>query len=342
MPTNISATLHAFTRAATHRVLLAAALCVGAATAAPIASAQEFPTRPITIVVPFVAGGGIDVGSRLLAARMSELLGQAVVVDNVGGGGGMIGGRRVVDARPDGYTILAGNVGTHAYTQVLYKRPLYDVLKDFEPLMMATDAARVLVVRKDLPVNNLQEFVTYVKANQAKMQFGSAGVGSATHLPCVLLNQVMGVDVLHLPFRGSGLVMNELLGGRVDYMCDSIQTAAAQIKGGTVKAIAIMAEKRSPVIPDVPTTGEQGMAGVEASAWNAYFLPKGTPPAIIAKLNKAMSDALDTPVIRTRLEDLGADVVPVEKRTPEYLAKLLPAEIERWAKPIRAAGISID
>jgi tripartite-type tricarboxylate transporter receptor subunit TctC len=324
------------------RLLVAATLGTSAFGAAVPAAAQEFPTRPITLIVPFVAGGGIDVGSRLLAARMSELLGQAVVVDNVGGGGGMIGGRRVVDARPDGYTILAGNVGTHAYTQVLYKRPLYDVLKDFEPLMMATDAARVLVVRKDLPVNNLQEFVTYVKANQAKMQFGSAGVGSATHLPCVLLNQVMGVDVLHLPFRGSGLVMNELLGGRVDYMCDSIQTAAAQIKGGTVKAIAIMAEKRSPVIPDVPTTGEQGMAGVEASAWNAYFLPKGTPPAIIAKLNKAMSDALDTPVIRTRLEDLGADVVPVEKRTPEYLAKLLPAEIERWAKPIRAAGISID
>jgi tripartite-type tricarboxylate transporter receptor subunit TctC len=306
------------------------------------ASAQDFPTRPITIVVPFVAGGGIDVGSRLLAARMSELLGQAVVVDNVGGGGGMIGGKRVADAKPDGYTILAGNVGTQAYTQVLYKKPLYNSVTDFDPLLLATDSARVLVVRKDLPVNDLAEFIAYVKANQAKMQFGSAGVGSATHLPCVLLNQVMGVDVLHLPFRGSGLVMNELLGGRVDYMCDSIQTAATQIKGGTVKAIAIMADKRSPILPDVKTTGEQGLQGVEAGAWNAYFLPKGTPPAIVAKLNKAISDALDTPIVKARLEDLGADIVPADQRTPEYLARLLPAEVERWAKPIKAAKISID
>lgn len=328
-------------RTVMHRLMIGAAALLAIATTTTV-SAQDFPTRPITIVVPFVAGGGIDVGSRLLASRMSELLGQAVVVDNVGGGGGMIGGKRVADAKPDGYTILAGNVGTQAYTQVLYKKPLYNSVTDFDPLLLATDSARVLVARKDLPVNGLQEFIAYVKANQAKMQFGSAGVGSATHLPCVLLNQVMGVDVVHLPFRGSGLVMNELLGGRVDYMCDSIQTAATQIKGGTVKAIAIMAEKRSPILPDVKTTGEQGLKGVEAGAWNAYFLPKGTPPAIVAKLNKAISDALDTPTVKTRLEDLGADIVPAEQRTPEYLAKLLPAEVERWSKPIKAAKISID
>jgi tripartite-type tricarboxylate transporter receptor subunit TctC len=306
------------------------------------ALAQDWPSHPITLVVPFVPGGGIDVGSRLLAQRMGELLGQTIIVDNIGGGGGMIGGLRVSKAAPDGYTFMAGNVGTHAYTQTLYKKPLYNVVNDFEPLGLATDSARVLVVRKDLPVDNLRDFIAYTKANQARMQFGSAGVGSATHLPCVLLNQALGVDVVHIPFRGSGPVMSELLGGRIDYMCDSIQTAAVQIKGGAIKAIAIMADARSPILPDVPTTGEQGLAGVEASAWNAYFLPKGTPVAIVRKLNKALSEALDTPAVRARLEELGADVAPPEKRTPEYLAKLVPAEIERWAKPIRAAGISAD
>ena len=320
------------------RLLIALALCAGV----HAASAQEWPTRPITLIIPFAPGGAIDVGSRLLALRMGELLGQTVIVDNVGGGGGMIGGLRVAKAAPDGYTFLAGNVGTHAYTQTLYKKPLYDVQADFTPVGLATDSARVLVVRKDLPVDNLPAFIAYVKANQANMQFGSAGVGSATHLPCVLLNQVLGVDVIHVPFRGSGPVMNELIGGRIDYMCDSIQTSLPQIRSGTIKPIAIMAAARSPVLPAVPTTGEQGLAGVEASAWNAYFLPKGTPDAVVKKLNKALSDALDTPAIRDRLEELGADVVPAEHRSPEYLAKLIPAEIGRWAKPIRAAGISQD
>jgi tripartite-type tricarboxylate transporter receptor subunit TctC len=320
------------------KLILAATLCAISFGAL----AQDWPTRPITLIVPFVAGGGIDVGSRLLAQRMGEILGQTVIVDNISGGGGMIGGLRVAKSAPDGYTFMAGNVGTHAYTQTLYKKPLYDVMADFAPLGLATDSARVLVVRKDLPVDNLPQFIAYVKANQAKMQFGSAGVGSATHLPCVLLNQALGVDVIHIPFRGSGPVMNELLGGRIDYMCDSIQTAAVQIKGGSIKAIAIMAETRSPILPDVPTTGEQGLPGVEASAWNAYFLPKGTPEPIVRKLNAALNAALDSPLIRQRLEELGADVAPPERRTPEFLAKLIPAEIARWAKPIRAAGISAD
>jgi tripartite-type tricarboxylate transporter receptor subunit TctC len=309
-------------------MVVAAALWLGGGTVA----AQDFPSRPITLVVPFAPGGGIDVGSRLIAQRMGELLGQNVVVDNVGGGGGMVGGARVAKAPPDGYMFMAGNVGTHAYTQSLYKKPLYNVANDFAPLGLATDAARVLVVRKDLPVNNLQEFIAYTKANHAKMQFGSAGVGSATHLPCVLLNQALGVDTVHVPFRGSGPVMQELIAGRIDYMCDSIQTSVVQVRDGAVKAIAIMADRRSPILPDVPTTGEQGLAGVEASAWNA----------IVRRLNKAMSDALDTPAVLARLEELGADVAPPERRTPEHLGQLVPVEIERWARLIRAAGISVD
>jgi tripartite-type tricarboxylate transporter receptor subunit TctC len=191
-------------------------------------------------------------------------------------------------------------------------------------------------------VSNLQEFIAYVKANQARMQFGSAGVGSGTHLPCVLLNLTLGVDVTHVPYRGAGPVMQDLIGGRIDYMCDTIQTGAQQAKQGTVKGIAVMAPKRVPIIADLATTGEQGLSGVEASVWNAFFLPKGTPEAIVRRLNKAMSHTLDDPGIRKRLEDLGLEIVPPQRRSPDYLAAFLPQEIERWAKPIREAGISVD
>ena len=181
-------------------------------------------------------------------------------------------------------------------------------------------------------MNNLQEFIAYTKANQKSMQFGSAGVGSATHLPCVLLNLAIDANVTHVPYRGEGPAMQDLIGGRIDYMCATIQTGAAQANQGDVKPIAILAEKRSaPIIPNVPTSGEQGLKGVESSAWNAFFLPKGAPDPIVRKLNKAMSDALDDPTMRKRLEDLGVEIVAPERRTPEYLAKLVPEEIARWA-----------
>src|SRR5262249_55072532 len=176
----------------------------------------------------------------------------------------------------------------------------------------------------------------------AKMQFGSAGVGAGTHLPCVLLNMAMGVDVTHVPYRGAGPVMQDLIGGRIDYMCDTIQTGAAQAKAGTVKGIAVMAPKRVPIIAALPTTGEQGLPGVEATGWNAFFLPQGTPAPIVAKLNTTMSDTVDDPTLRKRLEDLGLEILPPEQRSPEYLAQYLPQEIERWGKVIRAAGISGD
>jgi tripartite-type tricarboxylate transporter receptor subunit TctC len=306
------------------------------------AVAQDWPARPITLVVPFAAGGGIDVSVRIQAQHMGELLGQTFVVDNVGAAAGTIGSQRVAKAPPDGYTLLIGNTGTHAFSQSLYKRPLYNAAADFTPVGLVSDSPRILLARKDLPVNNLQEFIAYTKANQDKMQFGSAGVGSGTHLPCVLLNLTLGVNVTHVPYRGAGPVMQDLIGGRIDYFCDTIQTGAQQAGQGTVKGIAVMAHKRVPIIAELATTGEQGLAGVEASVWNAFFLPKGTPEPIVQKLNKAISDTLDNASIRKRLEELGLEITAPERRGPDYLAKYLPEEIERWAKPIREAGISAD
>ena len=306
------------------------------------AQAQDWPTRPLTLVVPFSPGGGVDASARVQAQRMSELLGQPIVVENLGAAAGMAGGQRVANAAPDGYTFLIGNTGTHAYNQTLYKKPLYNAASDFQPVGLMTESPRILIARKDLPVNSLQEFVAYAKKNQSKMQYGSAGVGSGTHLPCALLNMAMGVDITHIPYRGAGPVMQDLIGGRLDYMCDTIQTGAAQANSGTVKGIAVLSSKRVPIIPDLPTSGEQGLPGVEATVWNAFFFPKGTPEPIVRKLNQAMRDTLDDPVIRKRLEAFGLEIVPPEQRTPEYLAKFLPEEIARWGKVIRAAGISAD
>ena len=318
------------------------ALVVASFSLTSAALAQDWPTRPMTLIVPFAAGGGVDTSARLQAARMGELLGQTIIVENVGGGAGMTGASRVAKSAPDGYTFVIGNSGTHAFNQTLYKKPAYNSVTDFQPVGLVSDSPRILLARKDLPVNNLQEFVAYVKANQSKMQFGSAGVGSGTHLPCVLLNSAMGVDVTHVPYRGENPAFQDLLGGRVDYMCATIQTGAAQAKQGAAKGVAVMAAKRVPIIAELGTTGEQGLAGVEASVWNGFFLPPGTPDAIVRKLNKAMSDTVDDPNIRKKMEELGLEIFPPEQRTPEYLAKFLPGDIERWGKTVRAAGISLD
>jgi tripartite-type tricarboxylate transporter receptor subunit TctC len=331
-PSNKENDMH-WTMIATSTILLALATH---------AAAQDWPTRPMTLVVPFSAGGGVDVSARIQAQRMGELLGQTIIVENVGAAAGMAGGQRVAKAAPDGYTFLIGNTGTHAFNQSLYKKPLYNAAADFQPVGLVSESPRILVARKDLPVTNLKELIAYIKANESKMQYGSAGVGSGTHLPCALFNQAIGANVTHVPYRGEGPVMQDLIGGRIDYMCATIQSGAAQSREGTVRGIAVMAEKRAPIIPDLATTGEQGLPGVEASVWNAFFLPKGTPDPIVRKLNKAMSDTVDDPTIRKRLEELGLEIVPLEHRSPEYLAKYLPQEIERWAKPIQAGGISAD
>jgi tripartite-type tricarboxylate transporter receptor subunit TctC len=296
----------------------------------------------MTLVVPFAPGGGIDVSVRIQAQHMSEILGQSIIVENVGGAAGMTGALRVAKAAPDGYTFLIGNTGTHAFNQTLYKKPLYNAATDFTPAGLVSDSPRILIARKDLPADNLQDFIAYLKANQTRMQFGSAGVGSGTHLPCVLLNLAIGAEVTHVPYRGAGPVMQDLIGGRIDYMCDTIQTGAVQAKAKAVKGIAVMAAKRVPISPDLATTGEQGLPGVEASVWNAFFFPKDTPQPIVRKLNRVMSEMLDNPSIRRKLEELGLEIVTPERRSPEYLVKYLPEEIERWAKPIRQAGISVD
>jgi tripartite-type tricarboxylate transporter receptor subunit TctC len=304
--------------------------------------AQDWPTRPITLVVPFAAGGGIDTSARIQALRMGELLGQTIVVENMGGAAGTTGGQRVAKAAPDGYTFLIGNSGTHAYSQALRKSPIYNAVTDFTPVGLVSDSPRILIARKDMPVNNVKEFVAYVKANQGKMQFGSAGVGSGTHLPCVLLNTAMDVNVTHVPYRGEAPALQDVIAGRMDYMCATIQTGAVQVKQGGVKGVAVMAPNRAPIIQELATAGEQGLPGVEASVWNAFFLPKGTPDAIVRKLNKAMSDMLDDPVIRRKLEDLGLEVATPDRRSPDYLAKLLPDEIARWTKVVKDAGIPVE
>ena len=306
------------------------------------APAQDYPNRPITLIVPFAAGGGLDVSVRIQAQRMSELLGQTIVTENVGAAAGTVGSLRVAKAAPDGYTFLIGNSGTHAYSQTLYKKQPYNAATDFDPVGMMTESPRALIARKNLPANNLQEFIAYLKGNEKTAQFGSAGVGAGTHIPCVLLNMAIGVDITHIPYRGEAPVVQDLIGGRIDYMCATIQTGAGLINQGQVKGIAVLSETRVPISPDIPTSGEQGLPGVESSVWNAFFVPKSTPEPIVRKLNKAMSDTLDDPNIRKRLEELGLVIVPPERRTPEYLAKFLPQDVARWGKVIQAAGISAE
>jgi tripartite-type tricarboxylate transporter receptor subunit TctC len=324
------------------RAFLALIIAFLAAAAASPGAAQDWPTRNMTLVVPFAAGGGVDISARLQAQAIGDILGVSVIVENIGGAGGMTAGLRVAHAAPDGYTFLIGNSGTHAYNQSLYKRPLYNAVTDFTPVGLVSESPRILNARKDLPANGLKDFVAWLKANESKAQFGSAGVGSGTHLPCVLFNLAIGVNITHVPYRGAGPVIQDLIGGRIDYMCDTIQTGAQLARQGTLKPIAVLAERRVAIIPEVPTSGEQGVPGVEASVWNAFFLPKGTPDAIVRKLNAAVNRSLANPALRKRLEELGLEIMPAEQRTPEYLARFLPEDIERWAKPIRAAGISVD
>src|SRR5262249_35323119 len=305
------------------------------------AVAQDWPVRPVTVVVPFVAGGSQDVLGRIIAQRLTETMGKPFVIDNIGGAGGLTGSVRVAKAPPDGYQFLLAGISL-AYHQTFYRKPHYNAVNDFAPVGLVTEAPRVLIARKDLPANTLVEFVAYAKTNQSRMQFGSSGIGTPTHIPCVLLTQSMGVNITHIPYRGSAPAMQDLIGGRIDFLCESVSTATVQIAERNVKPIAILAPRRSVVLPTVPTAHEQGLQGVEADAWAAVFSPKGAPEAIVRKLNRALNDMLDSPAIRSRLEELGFEVAPPERRTPEFLAKFLTKEIERWSKPILAAAINCD
>ena len=304
--------------------------------------ADKFPDHPLTMVVPFAAGGPTDVLGRIIAARMGQVLGQNVVVENIDGAGGMIGSARVANAKPDGYQFVLGTVGTHAQGQTLYKHPLYNAATDFTPVILIAEVPLVLEMRKDLPVNNFKEFVAYAKENQAKMQFGSAGAGSATHLGCVLLNYTIGVNVTHVPYRGTGPALQDLESGRIDYMCDVITTARPPIDGGAVKGIAILDTKRSPALPNLPTAAEQGTPNLVAYTWNAIFLPKNTPQPIVQALHDAALAAMHTPAVRDRLTSLGAEIVPDDQAQPQYLANFVKSEIAKWAAPIKASGVSVQ
>ena len=252
-----------------------------------ISQTASWPDRPLTMVVPLAAGSGIDVLGRVLAPRLSEILGQTVIVENVTGAGGTTGAARVAKATPDGYQFLLGGTGTHAYTQTLYQHPPYDALNDFAPVALVAEQPVVLIARKDLPADNLQDFIAYAKGHQAKMQYGSAGAGSAAHLACVVLNSAAGVLVTHVPYRGGGQAMQDLIAGRIDYQCPLLPIATQQIQSGSVKAIALLSRERSRTMPTLPTAREQGLTEVDVSNWSAFFLPKGTPSAIVQKLHDA-------------------------------------------------------
>jgi len=320
-----------------------AAVAVLALLVLPLAArAQNYPTRAITMVVPFAAGGTFDVMGRLLAAKMGEILGQSVIVENTTGAAGIIGVNRVINAQPDGYTVLFGSVGTHAYNQWIYKKPRYHATTDFTPVTLFAEQPMVLEARKDFPAGTLQEFAAYVKANAAKLQFGSAGAGSTTHLACSLVNGAIGVNVTHVPYRGAGPAANDLIGGQIDYMCSNLGGAVPLITGQKVKAIAVLSRERSPLMPDLKTAYEQGLTGIDVTTWNAMFLPKGAPAAVVKKLGDATNAAMDDPLIKTRMRDIGVNGVAPERRTPEYLAKYVADEIARWEAPIKQGGLQVD
>ena len=315
---------------------------VGAAIWSVVAVAQPYPARPITLVVPYAAGGVFDTIARIIGERMGEVLGQSVIVENVTGAGGIIGVQRAINAKPDGYTVLLGTVGTHAYNQSIYRKRRYDAVSDFTPVTLFSDQPMVLEGRKDLPADNFAEFIALLKQNGAKMQYGSAGVGSTTHLACALLNARVGVDVTHVPYRGGGPAANDLIGGHIDYMCGNMGTVVARAAAKQTKLLALLSRERTPLMPELPTAQEQGIEDYDVVTWTAFFLPKGAPKDIVATLNEATHAAMDTPAIKSRFSAIGVVGVAPQRRGPEYLAKYMVEEIARWEGPIKAAGLQAD
>jgi tripartite-type tricarboxylate transporter receptor subunit TctC len=321
--------------------LAAASVLASAAVSTP-AGAQAWPSRPMTMVVPFAAGGGADIMGRIVAARLAEILGQQVIVENAGGAGGMTGAYRVAKATPDGYLFVLGTNGTHALNQSLYKNPLYDAATDFAPVALIAEQPIALLARKDLPADNLQQFIAYAKVNQAEMKYGSAGAGSAVQLACVLLNAANALHITHVPYRGSAPAMQDLIAGRIDYQCANLAPALGQIESRQVKAIAILGRRRTALMPDLPTADEQGQKDFEAILWYGLFLPKGTSAPIVQKLNAAAVATMNTPAVQERMKQNGAELAAPERRSSEYLGKLVESEIKKWAGPIKASGVTAD
>ena len=303
--------------------------------------AQTLKSGNLSLVVPFAPGGPSDVAGRILAQGLQDILHQTVVVENPVGGGGTVGSLRVSRSTPDGSQFVLGNNGTHSWSQSLYKNPPYETLRDFTPLGLAIESPRAIIIPKDIPVNTLPEFIAYLKANQDKVQFASAGAGSASHVSCILLNAMLGLNVTHVPYRGLGPAMQDLIAGRVQYICDSVSTSKPQIDGGHVKGIATTGLKRSPALPNIPTAKEQGI-DFDVLTWQGLFLAKDTPAPIVKQLSEAFSKALDLPSVKGRFDAIGEEIPSPDRRTPQYFAKFVEAEIARWSGAIKASGVTVE
>jgi tripartite-type tricarboxylate transporter receptor subunit TctC len=307
----------------------------------PGASAQSYPSRPVTVVVPFSAGGPVDVVARVLADPMRKALGQAVVVDNTTGAGGSIGVGRVARAAPDGYTVSIGHWSTHVVNGAVYSLP-YDLLKDLEPVAMIGANPMLIVGKAALPATNLKEMIAWVKANQASVNVGTAGAGSGTHISGVYFQNAIGASLQFVPYKGSGPAMQDLVGGQIEMMVDQMSNSLPQVRAGRIKAYAITAKARSAAAPEIPTVDEAGLAGFHMSIWYGTWVPRGTPKEAISTLNGAIASALADAAVRQRLADLGLEIVPPAQQTPGALGAHHKAEIEKWWPIIKAAGIRID
>jgi tripartite-type tricarboxylate transporter receptor subunit TctC len=322
------------------RKLLSTVLAVATVFASSVdARAQGWPTHPVTLLVPFAAGSGTDLVARVVAASASETLGQQIIVENAGGAGGTIGVSRAARMAPDGYNMVIGAVDTFAQSQWLYAQPKYNPLKDFTPIGLAIEQPLLLTVNKNLPVNDIKEFVVYVKSNHAKMQFGSAGVGAAPHLACFTLNTAIGVEVTHVPYRGSAPALADLMAGTLDYYCPLAGGAIPLMSGKLIKALAVLTPERSELLPDLPTAKEQGVNATDGYYWIGFWFPAGTAQEIINKMNGAIRSALSKPEVKARLREQAATVVSEDRQSPEYLRKFNEEEISKWAKIIKASGI---
>ena len=315
----------------------AATLFTLAAALASPAAAQNFPNRPVTVVVPFAPGGNTDVLGRTITEHMSKTLGQKFVIENVAGAGGTTGALRVARSKPDGYTILVGQVGTHGASVGLFPNLAYDPVADFEHISQLSDTPVGVLARKDFPARNFQEFVAELKANPQKYTSGHGGLGATGHASCVFLSNLIDVHPPMVAYPGSGPTLNDLLGGHFDFMCDQIPHLVQHVRLGNLKAYALAMPQRSPALPDVPTTIEVGLPQFQASGWNALFAPKGTPADIVAVLNKAVNAALDDPAIRARYDDMGALIPSAAARTSPGLAAFVAAEIAKWTPIVRAS-----
>jgi putative tricarboxylic transport membrane protein len=315
--------------------MLTAALAVAATSAA----AQSYPTRPVTVIVPFAAGGPTDIITRIVGEHFSRTLGQQFIVENVAGAGGTTGIARGAQAKADGYTIMMGHMGTHGAAPALYPNLKYDPTKDFAPIGLAASTPVLIVARKDFPAADLKEFVAKAKDTSTRISQAHAGVGSVSFTSCTLLNSILGVKHHRIvAYRGTGPALNDMVGGQVDYMCDQIVNLAEQIRGGAIKAYAIATEQRSPALPDIPTTKEAGLPEYQVTAWNALFAPKGTPKEIVTQLNGTLSKGLDDAATRKRLLELGSVLPEGPARSPEALAELVKSEVARWTPILQAAG----